>query len=146
MNKSMDDDDVILDSPNWMGRRNAVIDPQTATDQEIDAWLAEYCMEWHLEGDVWCDKNGHGQYFITTWLPHRLYEQLMLCEEKVRERWTLRLSQINPELLNYGLLDPFQAVADVAEDDSDLIRASGMSELSARARLVVAILLYEREE
>ena len=107
------------------------MNPQTASDAEVDAWLAEHCPEayealYKKEGVI----NGE-------WHPTQDYDQLTLCEAKVKDRCYMHF-QWSP-ILNQWCADttllPSQSEEEIKNN----------SELSARARLVVAILQFEQE-
>ncbi len=101
------------------------LDPQTASDAEIDAWLAKENRTIN-DGD---------------WHPTSDYSQTIMCENKVRERWWHGCTYLNEEWI---------ASAEHKECDVDemhrFVNIWHKQELSARARLVVAILQYEKEK
>jgi hypothetical protein len=102
-----------------------MIDPQTASDQEVDAWLWTHCL-----GRREDEKEAFQDMTSDEWRPTEYYLHCTTCEAKVRDRWVLYYSGHENTWHSWAM-------------DSDRIDIDGHPELSARARLVVAILQYE---
>ena len=118
------------------------MNPLTATDAEVDAWLAEHCHEAHNQYKA-------GWTVGEIWHPTSDYDQLVLCEAKVSDRWRLRLAQLPPAWAKSVCLETYECMADPwgddTVDDEVHVFSRHASELSARARLVVATLQWEAE-
>jgi hypothetical protein len=135
------------------------MNPETATDAEVSAWLAEHCMGWHIitvpltiagqkddaQMGMYSDYTGENQSSesimrVEDFHPTSDYDQLVMCEDKVRDRWTIGLQQ--EDTLKHED-EQFYAYASVEGDIRfDLYFRN---ELSARCRLIVMILLWEKK-
>lgn len=121
-----------------------MIDPQAATDQEVDAWLAKHCLELRTKDGRWYNE-GTCLHILGGVHPTSDYEQLVMCEAKVQDRWQLSWQR--------QLNGTYSCAAMLSEDADGMswkgswanVEAGSSSELRARAGLVVAVMIYEEE-